>query len=107
MANPPTDRTDVRAALSRHLRVAGSTPDSARITRRADPNTPAPLSPAQRRLWFMERLFPGSAAYNVSAAFRICGPLDVPVLRSAVSELVRRHEVLRTRFATTAEGEPQ
>ena len=57
-----------------------------------------PLSFSQQRLWFMEQWQPGSAAYNIPAALRIRGPLDVAALRWAFDEIVRRHEVLRVRI---------
>ncbi|HEX2077347.1 MAG TPA: amino acid adenylation domain-containing protein, partial [Longimicrobium sp.] len=59
----------------------------------------APASFAQERLWFLDRLEPGSPAYNVSAAWRITGPLEVAALERALSGLARRHEALRTTFA--------
>ncbi|HVG43767.1 MAG TPA: amino acid adenylation domain-containing protein, partial [Longimicrobium sp.] len=57
----------------------------------------APLSFAQERLWFIDRLEPGSAVYNVHVAWRL-GPLDAGVLERALGEIVRRHEALRTTF---------
>jgi amino acid adenylation domain-containing protein len=57
-----------------------------------------PLSFAQERLWFLDQLTPGSPAYNVPVAFAVRGPLDVAALELAFSEVVRRHEVLRTSF---------
>ena len=57
-----------------------------------------PASFAQQRLWFLDQLEPGTAAYNLPRAFRIVGPLDVPVLRQALEILVRRHASLRTVF---------
>lgn len=65
-----------------------------------------PLSFAQERLWFVDRLVPGSTAYNLDLALWLRGTLDVTALRSAVAELVRRHEVLRTSFPSTADGVP-
>ncbi|HEV2148540.1 MAG TPA: amino acid adenylation domain-containing protein, partial [Longimicrobiaceae bacterium] len=61
-----------------------------------DPLRGLPLSFAQQRLWFIDRLQPGSAAYNIPAAMRIRGALDVGALRRAFTEVVRRHEALRT-----------
>ena len=57
-----------------------------------------PLSYAQERLWFLDRLAPGSAIYNMPGAFFLRGPLRPEALAWAFGELVRRHEVLRTRF---------
>ncbi|HEY4591129.1 MAG TPA: amino acid adenylation domain-containing protein, partial [Thermoanaerobaculia bacterium] len=58
-----------------------------------------PLSFAQQRLWLIDQLEPGSPLYNVPAALRVEGPLDASVLARALSEVVRRHEALRTVFA--------
>ncbi|HEY0019307.1 MAG TPA: amino acid adenylation domain-containing protein [Longimicrobium sp.] len=65
----------------------------------------APLSFAQRRLWFLERMEPGTGAYNVPAAFRLGGTLDVDALRRALAEVVRRHQVLRSTM-DMLDGEP-
>ncbi|HEU4837039.1 MAG TPA: condensation domain-containing protein, partial [Pyrinomonadaceae bacterium] len=65
-----------------------------------------PLSFAQQRLWFIDQLEPESAAYNIPAAVRLRGKLNVEALQQSFAEVVRRHEVLRTTFATEA-GEPQ
>ncbi|SPE63467.1 Linear gramicidin synthase subunit B [Streptomyces netropsis] len=66
---------------------------------------PAPLSHAQHRMWLMDRLGQGGALYNVPFATRVRGPLDLDALAEAVTALVRRHEVLRTRYAHD-DGEP-
>ena len=60
---------------------------------------PAPLSFAQERLWFLDRLEPGRSTYNLVPVFlRIKGRLDLAALRRALGELARRHESLRTTF---------
>jgi len=64
-----------------------------------------PVSFGQQRLWFMEQLEPGSAAYNMPAALRFRGPLNLPALEASLNEVVRRHEALRTTFANE-DGEP-
>ena len=64
-----------------------------------------PLSFAQERLWFLDQLEPGSATYNMPAALRIRGRLDVEALRRSIETIVERHEVLRTTFVSEG-GEP-
>ncbi|HEX8275451.1 MAG TPA: amino acid adenylation domain-containing protein, partial [Longimicrobiaceae bacterium] len=73
---------------------------------RAD-DGPAPLSFAQERLWFLDRMDPGSAVYNVPVAFRVRGAADAGLLARAVSEVVRRHAVLRSGFAGGSGGPVQ
>ncbi len=57
-----------------------------------------PLSFAQQRLWFLAQLEPDSPAYNIAAAVRLRGRLDVGVLKRSLEEIVARHEALRTTF---------
>jgi len=64
-----------------------------------------PLSFPQQRLWFLDRFEPGSNFYNVPAAFRLTGDLDRGALARSLSEIVRRHETLRTTIETV-EGRP-
>ncbi|MEU8200918.1 amino acid adenylation domain-containing protein [Streptosporangium sp. NPDC049046] len=64
-----------------------------------------PLSPGQERLWFLDQLNPGDAAYNVYVSERLRGPLDAAALAGAFDEVVARHEVLRTRYPSV-EGRP-
>ncbi|MBD2016401.1 amino acid adenylation domain-containing protein [Microcoleus sp. FACHB-53] len=57
-----------------------------------------PASFAQQRLWFLDRLFPGNPFYNVAAALRLTGLLNLAALEQTFNEIVRRHEALRTTF---------
>jgi amino acid adenylation domain-containing protein len=66
---------------------------------------PFPLSFSQQRLWFIDRMEPENTAYNLPEALRLAGRLDVPVLVQVLSEIVRRHEALRTTFGVV-EGKP-
>jgi amino acid adenylation domain-containing protein len=59
---------------------------------------PPPLSFAQQRLWFLDRLMPGNAVYNIATPLSIDGPLDVGRLGRALAAVVARHESLRTTF---------
>ncbi len=58
------------------------------------------MSYAQQRLWFIDQLQSGNSSYNISAALRLSGALDVEALRMSFDEIVRRHEILRTTFVT-------
>ncbi|MFL6284239.1 MAG: amino acid adenylation domain-containing protein [Pyrinomonadaceae bacterium] len=94
------------AALASHIAHAGGA-DSTQppaITR-AERGGELPASYAQQRLWLIEQLEPGSAAYNVPSAARLRGRLDTEALAGALREIVRRHESLRTRF-TSVDGRP-
>ena len=64
-----------------------------------------PLSFAQQRLWLLEQLQPDSFMYNIPVAVRFIGSLNVPLLEQSLSEIVRRHEVLRTTFYLV-DGQP-
>ncbi|MFJ2865132.1 amino acid adenylation domain-containing protein [Kitasatospora sp. NPDC087314] len=57
-----------------------------------------PLSDHQQGMWFLEQMGVLGAAYNQTALHRITGDLDVAALRSAIAEIMRRHEILRTAF---------
>ncbi|HEV7519238.1 MAG TPA: amino acid adenylation domain-containing protein, partial [Thermoanaerobaculia bacterium] len=66
-----------------------------------------PLSFAQERLWFLDRLEPGSAVYGIPAALRLTGALSQPALAAAFTTVVSRHEALRTTFAEAEGGAVQ
>ena len=94
-----------RALLeSRLLERAAVGTSASEIVRQARSGA-IPLSFAQQRLWFLDQLQPGSTGYNVHDTVRLCGTLDLSALEKALSEIVRRHEILRTRFETL-EGTP-
>jgi aspartate racemase len=65
----------------------------------------APLSFAQKRVWFLEQLHPGNNAYRFQSVLRFLGRLKVPALEAALNDLLRRHEILRTTFPS-CQGRP-
>ncbi|HKY31335.1 MAG TPA: amino acid adenylation domain-containing protein, partial [Candidatus Polarisedimenticolia bacterium] len=74
---------------------------------RCDRSRPIPLSLAQQRLWFIDRLEPGAAAYHIPNALRLTGDLDAKALGRALDAVVERHEALRTRFEEGPGGPAQ
>ncbi len=93
-----------RALLMQQLaKSAPKDKASSEIGRRPRPER-MPLSSAQERLWILDRFEPGNAVYNVSLLLRFIGPLDTGVMSRALSEIVRRHESLRTVFVSDDEG---
>jgi amino acid adenylation domain-containing protein len=66
---------------------------------------PLPMSSVQQRLWFLDRLDPGSPAYNIGIGVRFKGPLNASLLHQTLDLLVVRHESLRMRIADS-EGTP-
>jgi hypothetical protein len=72
-----------------------------------DRNGPLPLSPAQDHLWQLQRLTPDTAAYNMYAVFRLCGPLDIDNFEQAMRAVAERHWSLRTSFPRSVDGLPQ
>src|SRR6185436_387099 len=80
-------------------------PTPARTITRRSSATPPQLSFSQERLWFLDQLMPGSPVFNVPIAVPVSSALDQAVLQRCVEEIVRRHEVFRTRFLTV-DGKP-
>ncbi|MGW6010603.1 amino acid adenylation domain-containing protein [Streptomyces sp. NPDC055210] len=109
-------RTELGAELA--IRDLFEAPTPELLAARADSGRPArpavapavrpdriPLSPAQRRLWLVERITGSGVAYNFPLVFRLRGELDLDALRSALSDVAGRHEALRTVFHEH-DGEP-
>ena len=95
------------AGLARAVESAmksDATPEMPGIER-VERGVPLPLSFAQQRLWFLHQVESESPFYNVPAAVRLRGRLDVDALERTLTEVVRRHEVLRTTFSVEA-GRP-
>ncbi|WP_345144602.1 amino acid adenylation domain-containing protein, partial [Dactylosporangium darangshiense] len=73
----------------------------------ADRGGPLPLSFAQQRLWFLSQMEPDSVEYNTPIRIYLREAPDIAALTAALAALVQRHEVLRTRLAADADGEPR
>src|SRR5437660_967085 len=86
-----------KAILDALLSQEGITTAEDRIPRRQQ-SGPAPLSFAQRRLWFFDQFEPASFAYNLLTAVSLRGKLDISALQNAFDEMARRHQALRTIF---------
>ena len=71
----------------------------------AETQEQVPLSWAQKRLWFLDRLQPGSAFYNIVVVCELHGDLNVSALERSLAEIIRRHGALRTRIVVE-DGEP-
>jgi amino acid adenylation domain-containing protein len=91
----PGDLTtqEKRALLEQLLREKAAKPKS------------FPVSFAQQRLWILNQLLPDSPVYNVSTAVLLSGPLDIGALERTFTEIIRRHQSLRTTF-TTVDADP-
>ena len=74
------------------------------LPRKADGGS-IPPSFAQERLWFLDRLEPGTPSYNEPFAISLTGRLDIPALVRSINEILKRHDALRTSFSTV-EGLP-
>ncbi len=109
-------RTELGAELA--IRDLFEAPTPAELASRAGSGEPArpavvrverperiPLSPAQQRLWLVDRMEANAVAYNFPLTFRLRGGLDLDALRAALGDVLARHEVLRTVFADH-DGEP-
>ncbi len=86
------------AGLARHVRAARRTNADVPAIKKVRRDQVLPLSFAQQRLWFLERLQPGSTAYSMLFGIRLSGTLDKEAFHRSLKEIVRRHEVLRTTF---------
>ncbi|MEH2438428.1 MAG: amino acid adenylation domain-containing protein [Nostoc sp.] len=100
-----------RVVLEKRLKQRGLSPltnpeiSKIEISKRKDYNE-LPLSFAQQRLWFFQQLNPDNSAYNGMSALGLKGQMNVALLEKVFTEIVRRHETLRTTFITNSQGQP-
>jgi surfactin family lipopeptide synthetase A len=98
----PVKQAAFAALLEKRLRGESRAASISRVSRDCD----LPLSFAQERMWFLQQFMPGQSIYHDCGAVRLRGEIKVDALDKAVNEVVRRHEVLRTRFVSD-NGKPR
>ncbi|MFE0102047.1 non-ribosomal peptide synthase/polyketide synthase [Streptomyces sp. NPDC059009] len=94
------------AELAVHLGAENTTPLRRPLQRVTERPGKLPLSFAQRRLWFMDKLEGPSATYNIPLNLKLTGELDTDALAAALRDVVARHESLRTVYVEDADGTP-
>jgi len=99
-----SEKSELFALLLKKKRI--DLPQAQTISRRTEAG-PCHLSFAQQRLWFLDQFEPGSHLYNIPIAVRLAGQLDAAALEQSLNEIVRRHEALRTTFATVNDSPVQ
>jgi amino acid adenylation domain-containing protein len=104
-ANDIENEKTRQAIIEQRLRVRSAAARSGDSIPRRSAQEPAPLSAAQKRLWILQQLEPQSPVFNRPLAIRLTGELVPSVLAQSISEIVRRHDALRTIFPSRA-GEP-
>lgn len=93
-------------------KISQMSPDQKRLllqqllNERAGASRRTPLSYAQQRLWFLDRLQPGSATYNIPTVLRLKGRLDAAAMTRGLRRIIERHEALRTTFHAGADDSP-
>ncbi|MFI0737699.1 amino acid adenylation domain-containing protein [Streptomyces sp. NPDC021100] len=100
-----TQRRELAELLLAEAGLAGRDPSFAPVAV-SDPAAPAPLSSAERRMWFLRRLQPDGVAYNLCGGVRLTGPLDPAALGTALTALAGAHDVLRTVYPAGPDGSP-
>ena len=95
------EATTVRSLIAA---TAGNSPQLPPLTALVPRPERVPLSHVQRRMWFVNQFDPASAAYNIPLPVRLRGRIDLDALRGAVIDTIGRHEVLRTRYLSDADG---
>ncbi len=99
----PAMSASKKALLEKLLREEGLSRGGSQGIEKREDSGHAPLSFSQRRLWLLEQFLTNVPVYNVPAAVRLTGPLDLAALSWAIGAVLARHEVLRTTFRADAE----
>ena len=94
------------ASLAEVRRMLATADRDKRVELSRAPGLRSPLSPGQRWLWLASRMWPEAGAYNVVTALRLDGPVRTDLLRAALADALKRHDVLRARVVMV-DGEPE
>jgi amino acid adenylation domain-containing protein/thioester reductase-like protein len=92
------------ALLSKQIESKSTKTPTKQVIARRNQSDEVPLSFAQQRLWFLAQLEPENPFYNQPTALKLHGELNIAVLKQSLTELIRRHEPLRTTFSSNLEG---
>src|SRR5436190_5080745 len=92
-----------RALLEARLQQKAAASSRESVIPRRDLARPCRLSVAQEQLWFLDQVQPGRPTYNIAEVLRLRGTLDLAALERSLSELLNRHEGLRTTFAASSD----
>ncbi|MBZ4322159.1 non-ribosomal peptide synthetase [Streptomyces huiliensis] len=101
-----TQRRELAELLLAEAGLAGPDPSFAPVAVHGDDTGAAPLSSAERRMWFLRRLQPDGVAYNLCGGVRLTGPLDPAALGTALTALADAHDILRTVYPADTDGSP-
>ncbi len=105
-ASADAKRVRLERLLRQRAAGASTAPTNPKsVIRRVTSEEPRPLSFGQERLWFLDQFDPGSSTYNIPTVLELSGELDRDALEWSISEIVRRHEALRTTFRLI-DGQP-
>ena len=96
MTQPPVSELSPAKRALREARLRGRYQAAPIVARGGTED--APLTHAQERLWFLDRMYPGVTAFNLVSALRLRGALEQGALERALADIVRRHDALRTTF---------
>jgi mycobactin peptide synthetase MbtE len=95
-----------RELLRRRIAESGLSATESTITERIRAGQRYPLSPGQRRMWFLQAMDADDVTLNVCVAYRLTGALEEVRLRAAFNDVIARHAILRTVYGVDSEGEP-
>ncbi|MFD2679425.1 amino acid adenylation domain-containing protein [Bacillus seohaeanensis] len=98
-----TDYLSKNAYLEKKLAMVKSKKDGDKSSKKYKGLKESRLSLSQKRLWFLNKLYPESSAYNIPEAVQLVGALDIKKLEKSINTIIKRHEILRTEYIDDGE----